>query len=255
MARVFVTGSTTGLGLAVAEEIIDSGNEVVLHARNEARLSAIKTLLPRAAGVVIGDLANRIEVSRIAEQVNVIGGIDAVIHNAAIYAENQRILTAEGHVRTFAVNVLAPYLLTLWIQGPNRQIYISSEMHRDGDMALDDLDWTSRSWNAMQAYSDSKLYVTTFAMALARRWPHTNVNVVDPGWVPTRMGGVNATDDLNLGHRTQSWLAVSSDPEANTTNGYWYHKGRKLPTPVVLDGEFQDALVDKLAEVTGVSIS
>ena len=91
----------------------------------------------------------------------------------------------------------APYLLTTVIKRPRRLIYLSSGMHRDGDPSLRDIDWHDRRWNGVQAYCDSKLYVTALAMAVARRWPTTFSNTVDPGWVPTRMGGANAPDDLN----------------------------------------------------------
>src|SRR6516165_1942892 len=136
MTRVLVTGSTTGLGWSSARQLIEDGHEVVLHARNAARLDSVADLAARAAGVVIGDLANADETHGIADQVNAIGGIDAVIHNAAIYTNQRRVTTAEGHAQTLAVNVLAPYLLTAWVKGPSRLVYISSSMHADGDRSL-----------------------------------------------------------------------------------------------------------------------
>src|SRR5438105_3788663 len=160
MPRVFVTGSTTGLGLAAARQLIDDDHEVVLHARNPARADSIGDLADGVAGVVVGDLSNADETRSVADQVNAIGGIDAVIHNAAIYLDPQRVATADGHARTLAVNVLAPYLLTVWLTGPARLVYISSSMHADGDDSLDDIDWTSRSWSGVQAYCDSKLFIT-----------------------------------------------------------------------------------------------
>ena len=120
---------------------------------------------------------------------------------------------------------------------------------------LHDLDWTERRWNGMQAYCDSKLHVTTLALALARRWPDRYVNVVDPGWVPTRMGGPGAPDDLELGHRTQAWLAVSDEPEAATSGGYWHHQQRRAPAAIALDGAYQDALLRELARLTDVSLA
>lgn len=255
MTRVLITGSTTGLGAGAARELLDLGHDVVLHARNQARAASIGDLASRAAGIVIGDLASREETRSVADQANSIGGIDSVIHNAAIYADPNRIATPEGHARTLAVNVLAPYLLTASIERPSRLVYLSSDMAARGDRSLRDLDWTDRKWNGVQAYCDSKLLISTLAMALARRWPDRCVHAVEPGWVPTRMGGPGAPDDLELGHRTQSWLAVSDDPVATTTGGYWFHQRRKAPPSAALDEEFQDALVEELAQRTDVRLA
>lgn len=255
MARVLITGSTTGLGEAAAQQLLDEGHDVVLHARTPERARDIDGLAHRAAGLVIGDLSSAAEVHGVAEQAKAIGGIDILIHNAGIYVDDRRIATPEEHARPFAVNVLAPYLLTALVQGPSRLIYLSSGMHTSGDTSLDDLDWTARRWDGVQAYCDSKLHLTTLAMALARRWPDMFVNVVDPGWVPTRMGGPSASDDLEQGHTTQTWLAVSDDPEATTSGGYWYHRQRQQPAPATLDERLQEALLARLAEITGTTVA
>jgi NAD(P)-dependent dehydrogenase (short-subunit alcohol dehydrogenase family) len=254
MARVFITGSTAGLGWAAARDLLDEGHEVVLHARNSARVGSVADLAVRAAGVVIGDLASADETRGVADQANAIGGIDAVLHNAAVYVDPQRVTTPEGHARTLAVNVLAPYVLTAWISRPSRLVYMSSGMHRDGDASLRDIDWTARRWSGVQAYCDSKLFITSLAFAVARRWTDLRANVVDPGWVPTRMGGPGAPDDLELGHLTQTWLAVSDHSEAAGTGGYWYHRRRRSPAPAALDEGFQDALLDELTRLTGVRL-
>jgi NAD(P)-dependent dehydrogenase (short-subunit alcohol dehydrogenase family) len=250
MARVLITGSTAGLGWAAARNLLDDGHEVVLHARSSARAGSVAGLARRAAGVVVGDLASADETRGVADQVNAIGGIDAVIHNAAIYVDPRRVTTPEGHARTLAVNVLAPYMLTAWITRPSRLVYLSSGMHKQGDSSLRDIDWTTRRWNGVQAYCDSKLFITTLAFALARRSHDLRANAVDPGWVPTRMGGPGAPDDLELGHRTQTWLAVSDHPDATTTGGYWYHQRRQSPAPAALNESFQDALLDELTRLT-----
>ena len=166
--------------------------------------------------MVIGDLADLDETRRLAADVNALGTLDAVIHNAGVYTDPEPNRTVDGHPRVFAVNVLAPYLLTTLIDRPSRLIYLSSGMHTSGRTSLDDLDWTTRRWNGTQAYCDSKLLVTTLAAAVARHWPDVRSNAVDPGWVPTRMGGPHASDDLELGHDTQVWLATSDDPAANS---------------------------------------
>jgi NAD(P)-dependent dehydrogenase (short-subunit alcohol dehydrogenase family) len=126
-------------------------------------------------------------------------------------------------------------------------------MHQGGRTSLPGLD--SASAGGTVSYSDSKLLVTTLAAAVARRWPDVIANTVDPGWVPTRMGGPGAaTDDLDTRARHPTWLAVSSDPAALTTGGYWYHQ-RRLPThPAVNDPRFQDQLIATLVQLTGVAL-
>lgn len=254
MARILVTGSTDGLGRAAASALLDEGHQVVLHARSEQRAATLTELAARAMGVVIGDLSSTLHTAQLADRVNRLGRMDAVIHNAGVYLEPTRGTTAEGHARTLAVNVLAPYLLTALIDRPDRLIYLSSGLHRQGDDSLRDIDWTQRPWTAGQAYSDSKLYLTAVALTLARRWPGVLSNAVDPGWVPTRMGGPGAPDDLQEGSRTQTWLAVSKQPAAQITGGYWHHRKRRSPDPRALDPHFQDRLIDQLAELTGTAL-
>jgi NAD(P)-dependent dehydrogenase (short-subunit alcohol dehydrogenase family) len=242
MARVFITGSTDGLGLAAAETLLREGHEVIVHARSSKRLPAVQHLLDRGAQCVLGDLAVTADIRQIAEQANGIGGIDAVIHNAGVLSGPALL----------PVNVVAPYLLTALIPGPRRLVYLSSGMHRGGTTGLDGLDWAGRTTTA--SYSTTKLQVTALSAALARLVPHVASNAVDPGWVPTRMGGRSAPDDLELGHRTQEWLATSDDPEALSSGGYWYHGQRQTPHPAANDPRFQDALLARLAEHTEVTL-
>jgi NAD(P)-dependent dehydrogenase (short-subunit alcohol dehydrogenase family) len=255
MRRIFITGSTDGLGRGAAEALIKQGHQVVLHARSHARAAALSDLAPRAAGVVIGDLASAAETRGVAEQVNKIGRMDAVIHNAGIFREPGRGKTPEGHAKVLAVNTLAPYMLTALITRPDRLIYISSSMHRGGDDTLRDIDWVDRDWDTYRAYSESKLYVTALAFAVARRWPDVLSNAVDPGWVPTKMGGSSAPDDLEQGHLTQAWLATSDDPAAKVSGAFWYHRNRQQPAKEALDTAFQDRLIARLAEMTGVKLA
>ncbi len=79
-------------------------------------------------------------------------------------------------------------------------------------------------------------------------------NAVDPGWVPTKMGGPGAPDDLDLGHQNQEWLATSDDPQALTTGGYWHHSQRHRPHRAVNDQAFQDELLQRLAHETGAAL-
>jgi NAD(P)-dependent dehydrogenase (short-subunit alcohol dehydrogenase family) len=198
--RVFVTGSADGLGRAAARTLLDDGQEVIVHVRSMERLAAVRELVDGGAEAVVGDLSDLEETRDVAAQVNRLGRMDAVIHNAGVISG--------PHI--LPVNVVAPYLLTALVHRPERLVYLSSDMHRGGRPDVDGSDWSGQ--RETRSYSDSKLFVTTLAVALARRWPDVYSNAVDPGWVPTKMGGSGAPDDLRLGHLTQEWLAVSDDP-------------------------------------------
>jgi NAD(P)-dependent dehydrogenase (short-subunit alcohol dehydrogenase family) len=252
--RIFITGSTDGLGRGAASVLIGEGHDVVLHARTVQRAAVLSDLAPDASGVVIGDLASAAETRDLADQVNDIGRMDTVIHNAGVFLEPSRSATAEGHPKTLAVNTLAPYLLTALLGRPDRLIYLSSGLHHAGAGSLRDIDWTGRQWNATQAYAESKLQVTALALTLARAWPDVLSNAVDPGWVPTKMGGPAATGDLELGYLTQTWLAVSNGTAATVSGGYWYHRQRQEPAAEARDPAFQDQLMDRLAALTGVAL-
>ena len=203
---------------------------------------------------MIGDLGHGDQVRSVAEQVNAIGRMDAVIHNAAMSSTQGRSPTPEGHATIFAVNTLAPYMLTALIQRPRRLVYLSSGMHRGGVASLSDIDWVERRWSSSQAYSDSKLFVTALAFAVARHWPDVRSNAVDPGWVPTKMGGPGAPDDFEQGYLTQTWLAASDDPAATVSGRYWHHRLPQSPAREASDSRFQDQLSARLAALTGVAL-
>ena len=254
MARIFITGSAQGLGRSAAASLIDRGHRVVVHARDPHRAATLTDLAEQGADVVVGDLASADDTRRLADRVNELGRMDAVIHNAGVYGESRRNAGADGHPRTLAVNTLAPYLLTGLIERPDRLIYLTSDMHVSGDDSLRDLDWTTRRWNGTQAYCDSKLFVTALTFALARRWPTVISNAVDPGWVPTRMGGPGAPDDLEQGHLTQVWLAIGDDSAAARSGGVWHHRRTARAAPTARSTEFQDRLLDRLAEITALEL-
>jgi NAD(P)-dependent dehydrogenase (short-subunit alcohol dehydrogenase family) len=242
VADVFVTGSADGLGRLAAQTLLDDGHEVVVHVRNGDRLTAVRDLVDRGASVVVGDLSDLEQTRGIARDVNGLGRLEAVIHNAGVYTGPQ----------VMPVNIVAPYLLTALIDRPQRLIYLSSGAHRSGRANLDSIDW---SGPATGSYSDSKLFVTALAVAIARLWPDVFSNAVDPGWVPTRMGGPGAPDDLRLGHLTQEWLATSDDADARTSGSYWYHQRLIEPHPAVRDRRFQDQLLDELARFTATPLA
>jgi NAD(P)-dependent dehydrogenase (short-subunit alcohol dehydrogenase family) len=125
-----------------AELLIEQGHRVVLHARSQARADETKRSVPEAAAVVIGDLGTIAQTRKVAEKVNALGAFDAVIHNAAVgYKEPKRIETEDGLSHVFAVNTMAPYILTALIAKPKRLVYLSSMLHQNGDPTLEDLTW------------------------------------------------------------------------------------------------------------------
>jgi NAD(P)-dependent dehydrogenase (short-subunit alcohol dehydrogenase family) len=255
MARVLITGSSDGLGLMAAQMLAHVGHAVTLHARNDQRADDARAALSAAEHVVVGDLVT-IEGSRqVAAQANSLGRYDAVIHNAGVgYREPRRIETADGLSLVFAVNVLAPYLLTALIEPPGRLVYLSSGMHRGGNPDLDDLQWAGRRWNGSQAYADSKFFDVVLAFAVARRWPGVLSNALEPGWVPTKMGGRGAPDDLSLAPVTQVWLAVSDEPAATLTGNYFFHQQLRDVHPAARSVPVQDGLLDICAGITGVAL-
>ncbi|MDN3353786.1 SDR family NAD(P)-dependent oxidoreductase [Actinomadura sp. DC4] len=255
MARVLITGSADGLGRLAAERLIDQGHSVTLHARGPERADDARAALPAASGALVGDLAEIAGMRAVAEQANDEGRYDAVIHNAGVgYHKPRRVETADGLEQHFAVNVLAPYLLTALIDRPGRLVYLSSGMHRGGDPDLSDPQWAGRRWNGMQAYSDSKLFVTILAAQIARLWPGTPSNAVDPGWVATKMGGAGAPDDPDLGSLTQAWLAVEEET-ATITGGYFFHQEPQETHPAVHDEALGARLVEYCAKLSGEPVS
>jgi len=254
MARIFITGTTDGLGLAAARSLIDQGHDVLLHARSPDRAMVLADLAPRSLGIVIGDLRSTAETRALAREVNAIGRMDAIIHNAGIYSEPKRTTTAEGHAGILAVNTLASYILTALIARPDRLIYLSSALHRGGEGSLDDLDWVQRPWDPAKAYAESKLHAVALAFAVARRWPEVLSNAVDPGWVRTRMGGASAPVDIDTGQRTQTWLAVSEEPAALVSGRYWHDMKEEQPASEALDLGFQDSLIARLQQLTGIDL-
>ena len=255
MARIFITGSSDGLGLTAAQLLVEKGHSVVLHARTQQRADETQSKLPAAESVVVGDLTSITQTRHIADQVNKLGLFDAVIHNAGIgHREPKRIVTEDGLSHLLAVNTIAPYILTALITRPKRLVYLSSVLHQGGDSSLKDLTWAERPWLGQQAYSDTKLHDVLLAFAIARRWPSVLSNALEPGWVPTKMGGSSATDDLDQAHRTQVWLAVSDDPAASVSGEYFYHMEKRHPLPATRDASIQDRLLDFCSRVTRVEL-
>lgn len=227
--KVFITGATTGLGQIAGQILIRQGHAVVLHARGRS------SEMGDSAPYVFGDLSRQAEVRALAEAANQHGPFDAVIHNAGIYTGSAEEL--------FQVNVVAPYTLCALMPVPKRLVFMSSRLHLGGKLVLD-----ARTCN----YSDTKLFDLMLAKHYAKTHPGTFSNAVDPGWVPTRMGGKGAPDDLHQGAETQAWLAVSTDPEAQVSGKYFHHRKQHRSNPLADRDEDVTKLVAYLEELTGV---
>jgi NAD(P)-dependent dehydrogenase (short-subunit alcohol dehydrogenase family) len=255
MARIFVTGSSDGLGLTAAQLLIRQKHEVLVHGRNEPRSRDALAQAPGALGAVTGDLTTLAGMRAVADGVNRLGRFDAVIHNAGIgYREGRRVETDRGAPNVFAVNVLAPYVLTALIERPQRLVYLSSGMHHGVRGPLDDLLWTRRRWSGSGAYAESKLLDVLLAFAVARRWGNVLSNSVEPGWVATRMGGPSAPDKLEDGYITQAWLATSDAELARSTGEHFYHQRLREPNPIARDVNAQDALLAECERISGVAL-
>jgi NAD(P)-dependent dehydrogenase (short-subunit alcohol dehydrogenase family) len=254
MSRIFISGSSTGLGLMAGERLASQGHRVVLHARNASRAEDARRAMPKAETVVVGDIETIAGAKNVAAEVNALGPFDAVIHNAAVgYREGHRV-TSDGLPHVFAINTLSAYVLTALIKQPKRLVYLSSGMHHHAQSNLDDILWKKRRWDGSQAYAESKLHDAMLAFLAARRWPEVLSNALEPGWVPTKMGGPGATDDMDQAHLTQAWLAAGDDPKAQVTGGYFYHLKRKAPNPQAKDPALQDRLIAICAEISGVAM-
>lgn len=256
MARILVTGSSQGLGLMAGRLLAAEGHGVVLHARDSARAENTRAALPEAFKVVSGDLSTLAGMHGVADQVNAVGRFDAVIHNVGIgYREPARVETEDGLSHLWAVNVLAPYVLTALMKRPGRLVYLSSGMHERGDPSLRDLQWVDRRWNGAQAYSDSKLHDVLLAFAVARLWPDVPSNAVSPGWVPTRMGGPRAPGDMDLAPRTQAWLAAGADEDASATGRFLQFQRPAPLHPSARDEGLQSRLLDACRKASGIDLA
>jgi NAD(P)-dependent dehydrogenase (short-subunit alcohol dehydrogenase family) len=254
MASVFVTGSSAGIGREAVAMLAQGGHRVVAHARDKARAAEMGEVLGAAAAVVVGDLGTLQETKALAEAAQEHGPYEAVIHNAGVGGSGPRQVTPDGLDLVFQVNVLAPYVLTALMDRPGRLVYLSSGLHRGGHANFDDLEYQRRRWSGMQAYSGSKLADVLLAFAVARRWPGTLSNAVDPGWVKTRMGGPGAPSSLAEGADTPVWLATSDETAALVTGRYFRARREEAPAAAARDQALQDRLLEVCQSLSGVAL-
>ena len=195
---VLITGGTGGIGKATAVGLATMGARVAITGRDPSRSEdAVREI--RAAGgqvdVFVGDLSAQSEVRRLTEEVlHTLVRIDVLVNNVGGYW-NTRHETADGLERTFALNHLAPFLLThllldrLTQSAPSRVVTVSSNAQAQGRIDFDDLQGL-RAYSGARAYSQSKLANVLFSYELARRLHGTSVtaNALHPGVVSTAFG-------------------------------------------------------------------
>lgn len=252
MSRIFITGSSDGLGLAAAQHLSKKGHNIVLHARSPSRASDAQKACPAASACLIGDLSSFSSVHNLASNLNATGPYDTIIYNAGLYRGGFN-KTEDGLPALIAVNTMAAYMLTCLVHPrPKRIVYLSSGLHAGGDASLQDLDWKVRGekgWSDGQGYADSKLHNILLAKAVARRWKGCMSNSLDPGWQPTKMGGASAPGDIGMAIESYELLAVETKE-----GGKYYKPGRQEGSPRKEgdDVEVQDKLLKVCEEITGI---
>ncbi len=253
MARIFITGSSDGLGLLAAKRLVKMGHRVVLHSRNEKRAKSTITAVPEAERVVGGDLSSIDETKNLAAEINELESFNTIIHNAGIYNAAYNEKSKDGLPLLFAVNSLAPYILTVLLNRPERLIYLSSNMHLGGDASEDKLT-SILEGKYTPTYSDTKLHDLILALVVARKFPNVISNAVDPGWVPTKMGGKNAPDDLTEGYLTQVWLADGQDDGAKLSGRYLHHKKEANYHHQAKDIKIQEKFLSVCEQISGIGL-
>ena len=238
MVRIFITGSSDGLGQLAAKKLVDMGHSVVLHARNAVRAEYALSKVSGAETVLIADLSDIDETKRLAKEANDSGTFDSIIHNAGVYQTSNQTI--------FSVNTLAPYILTCLIKKPKRLIYLSSGMHLGGNPDHSNIK------KGQVRYSDSKFHDLLLAKTVVRKWFDVYSNAVDPGWVATKMGGAGAPDNLQMGYETQVWLAVGED--ARITGQYFFHQKKSRYHEAADDTTLQKRFIELCKEISGISL-
>lgn len=271
MMKVFITGSSDGIGLLMAYRLISQGHMVVMHARNANRARFAKAACPYAAAVLTGDLSSIKETKELAAKAQAIvvelsreshnidtstgtSGFDIVIYNAGVFhGPDVHACGDSGYSRLFTVNTLAPYILACLlapaplVSAPPTThphiVFISSGTHFSGQPCLDTLPYNV-------SYSDSKLHNVLLAKAFARLYKgRAIVASADPGWVPTKIGGQSAPDSIDDAMNTYM-TAATTPPEI--TGGY-FARGEPTAAHMVADDEtVQDALLARLGQLSGV---
>ncbi|KAF8195932.1 hypothetical protein K438DRAFT_1826753 [Mycena galopus ATCC 62051] len=251
MAHFFITGSSDGIGLLTAQRLLSRGHSVVLHARSPARADETRAKCPKASAILVGDLTSLDETKALAAEANKLGPYEAVLHNAGVYTGMERVPGKSGLPSLFAVNTLAPYLLTCLMDKPKRLLFVSSDMHYSGRVNVDgDEEKLLRS-----GYGDSKLHDVMLAKVFARRWKDVASFSADPGWVPTKMGGRSAPENIEDAVDTFVMAALGQGEATPASTGAYLKRSRvQDPSSLAEDEGLQDRLVKELERISGVKI-
>jgi retinol dehydrogenase-12 len=247
MLTILVTGATGGIGLETAKVLAQQGHSVLVHGRDARKGQAAIAAIQAAGGThvrfVQADFASLEQVRKLAAQIAAtVPRLDVLINNAGC-GSLRRTVTVDGYETVFAVNHLAPFLLTNLLLGkirdsaPARIVNVASRAHRDKAIDFDDLH-SSRGYRVMRTYGRSKLANIMFTRSLARRLAGTTVtaNSLHPGLVGTGIGQtgvlarlawrlivqVRGGISIEAGARTSLYLATS--PEVASQSGGYYVK-------------------------------
>lgn len=250
MVRVFITGSSDGIGLAAAKSLADKGHQVTLHARNAERAKQTREAVPKAEGILIGDLTSISETKNLAEEANKTGSFDAIIQNAGIGygGTSTREMTSDGISAVFACNTLAPYILTCLMNKPkSRILFMSSDSHYGGDESL-------KNCTTSSSYGNSKLHDTMLANAFARRWNDVQSVSMHPGWVKTKMGGsAPGTTDKPARVLTE-WAAGEGFAAKLKSGAFFTTSGEDSAHPGAANVDKQEELLKICSDLSGVAV-
>jgi NAD(P)-dependent dehydrogenase (short-subunit alcohol dehydrogenase family) len=254
--RILITGSSDGLGLLTAKLLSSRSHTVTLHARNPSRATDALHACPSATHCLTGDLSTISGIKAFAQEANKHGPYDVVMHNAGLYL-GPFARTEDGVPSLVAVNTLAPYVLACLMDKPERLVFVSSQLHQNGNAGLSDITWKQRgeaAWgNGAQGYADSKLHNIMFGFAFARHYGIPTASV-DPGWVKTKMGGPSAMDDLDAAVETFAMVCTGEGEVGKKETGHWYQGREREYREEARDVERQEKLLGILEEVTGVKV-
>lgn len=266
-----LTGATRGIGAAAAVELAGRGVELALVGRDPARVEAVAAKAAAGGGTApihqhVADLMLMSDVRRLAGELRERHDrIDILANNAgALFASRKE--TAEGFERTFALNHLAPFLLTNLLRdrlAGGRVVTTASDAHKSGRLDLDDLQ-SEKSYAAMRVYGTSKLCNILFTRELARRAPDLHANCFHPGVVRTGFGkndngvwkvlttlGGPFFRSPERGARSLVWLALSEEA-APLTGEYVEDEKVARPSAQALDDSLSQALWERSAQLVGL---
>lgn len=264
---ILITGSTDGIGKATALQLAGMGANVLLHGRDRKKGRAVQAEIAEETGsdrleLFIADLSSMQQVRSLAAEImESHDRLHVLINNAGTF-QPERKLTEDGLEATFAVNCLAPFLLThvllglLKVSAPSRIVNVASIAHLNGTLDPDNLQG-NRYYDGFQAYANSKLAIILFTYALAERLQGTGVtaNCLHPGVIRTKLlragFGDHPGETPEKGARTSVYLATSPEVEG-VTGGYFADSRPARSSPASRDRRLQERLWEISERLTGI---